>query len=277
MSRYTILCVDDEANILSALERVFMEEDDYEIITALGGEKGLDALKERPVDLIISDQRMPGMSGTEFLKKARKLYPDTIRIVLSGFADFDTVTAAINEGEIYRLIQKPWEDDQLLSNVKDSLEKYDLMRENKNLQEEIKKQNENLKELNIKLEEKVEERTKELLIRNKTLLLSQEMLDNISTPIIGISSDEMIVFINKKAKETYENSDKSVIGKDFNEVFPEDVVNVIKKVFQTNQKQIINDFKYKNHSNINLRCLPLHGTFAGKGMILEAIVNEEND
>ena len=115
MKRHTILCVDDEENILSALERVFLEEDNYEIITANSGKEGLKILEERPVDLIMSDQRMPEMSGTEFLKKSRVLYPDTIRIVLSGFSDFDTVTKAINEGEIYRLIQKPWEDSELLS------------------------------------------------------------------------------------------------------------------------------------------------------------------
>ena len=274
MRKYAILCVDDEENILSALERVFMEEDDYEVITALNGEKGLEILKERPVDLIISDQRMPGMSGTEFLKEARKHCPDTIRIVLSGFSDFDTVTGAINEGEIYRLIQKPWEDEQLLSSVKDSLEKYDLIRENKNLQEEVNKQNENLKELNIKLEEKVEERTKELLIRNQTLLLSQEMLENISTPIMGIGRDEMIVFMNKKAQEIYRNNEFSLIGKDIKEVLPEILVNMIKKVFETNQVKTVNDFKYNNNC-LTIKCLTLHGTFAGKGVILEMIVNEE--
>ena len=98
MSQYTILCVDDEENILTALERTFLEEEDYEILTANSGEEGLKLLEGNQVDLIISDQRMPGMSGVEFLKKARELYPDTIRIALSGFADFDTITKAINEG-----------------------------------------------------------------------------------------------------------------------------------------------------------------------------------
>jgi len=273
MSKYKILCVDDEENILSALERVFLEEEDYEIITANGGEKGLEILRERAVDLIISDQRMPGMSGTEFLKKARELRPDTIRIVLSGFADFDTITKAINEGEIYRLIQKPWEDDALLLAVKDSLERYELIRENKRLQEEIKKQNEELKRLNLQLEEKVKERTEELLLRNQVILLSQEMLHNISIPIVGVSSDGMIVLVNRQAQDIYENKGISMIGKDIGEVFSEDIVNTVKEVFQTQQPQVIENVSY-NHHRLTINCLPLSGQLAAKGVILEAIVKE---
>ena len=274
MSHYTILCVDDEENILSSLERVFLEEENYEIVTANSGEEGLKVLKERPVDLIISDQRMPGMSGTEFLKEARKLYPDTIRIVLSGFSDFDTITKAINEGEIYRLIQKPWEDGELLLAVKDSLEKYELMRENRKLQEEVKKQNEELKVFNLQLEEKVKQRTQDVMLRNQALLLSQEMLYNISTPIVGISSDEMIVFINKRAQNIYENNGTSVLGKDVEEVFTENIVNLIKKVFQTQQSQIIENVTC-NHHKLVLKCMPLSGKSAEKGIILETIVKDE--
>ncbi len=275
MSRYTILCVDDEENILSSLERVFLEEEDYEIITANSGEKGLEILKERSVDLIISDQRMPGMNGTEFLKKARKLYTDTIRIVLSGLSDFDTVMEAINEGEIYRLIQKPWEERDLLLAVKDSLERYELMRENKKFQNEIRRQNEELRILNVQLEEKVQERTQELLLRNQVLLLSQEMLHNISIPIIGISSDEMIVLINKRVEETYKNCGISV-GEDIKEVFPAAIVNMVKKVFQTQKYQTIEKFTFSHH-RLSVKCLPLLGQFAGKGVILETEVEKETD
>ena len=271
MSHYTILCVDDEENILSALERVFLEEDSYEIITATSGEKGLEILKERPVDLIISDQRMPGMSGTEFLKKARKLYPDTIRIVLSGFSDFDTVISSINEGEIYRLIQKPWDESELLLIVKDSLEKYTLIRENKKLQEEIRKQNEELKLLNQQLEEKVRGRTQELLVSNQVLTLSQEILHHVSTPILGISNDRTIVFINKLAQEIYDHNGVSVLGKDISEVFPDSLIDKVKGVFQDHEPCVIDGITYHRH-HLSLKLLPLLGQFAGKGIILETVV-----
>jgi len=274
MSQYAILCVDDEENILSSLERVFMEEEDYEIITANSGEKGLEILKEREIDLIISDQRMPGMSGTEFLKRARTLHPDTIRIVLSGYADFDTVTTAINEGEIYRLIQKPWQEDELLLVVKDSLERYELMRENKKLQEEIRKQNEELKTLNQQLEERVKDRTKELEISNQVLLLSQEILHHLSNPIVGISSDGMIVLINKEAQDVYEENGITLMGKDIVDVFSEDMVNIIQKTFQAQKIQTADNITY-NHHHLTLKCLPLSGQFAERGIILETEMKEQ--
>ena len=275
MSNYTILCVDDEENILSALQRVFLEEDNYEIITANSGNEGLKILKERPVDLIMSDQRMPEMSGTEFLKQARELYPDTIRIVLSGFSDFDTVTKAINEGEIYRLIQKPWEDSELLSVIKDCLDKYELLRENKKLQEEIEKQNAELKTFNLKLEEKVEERTQELFLRNQVLTLSQEMLHHISTAIIGVSSNEMIVLINKQAQNILESNGNSVIGEEIEEVFSEDVANGVKETFKTQKPQIIEKVNC-NHHQLSISCIPLAGEYANKGAILEITLKDEN-
>lgn len=274
MSRYSILCVDDEENILSSLERVFLEEEDYEIITANGGEKGLAILKERAVDLILSDQRMPGMSGTEFLKQARALHPDTIRIVLSGYADFDTITAAINEGEIYRLIQKPWQEDELLLVVKDSLEKYDLTRENKKLQEKISKQNEELKTLNQQLEERIKDRTRELEISNQVLLLSQEILHHLSSPTMGIGSDGMIALINKAAQDIYEQNGMSLMGKYIEDVFSEDMVNIIQKTFQTKRIQTAAGIVY-NHHRLALRCLPLSGPFAERGIILETEVRNE--
>ncbi|MBN1547204.1 MAG: response regulator [Syntrophaceae bacterium] len=274
MTRHSILCVDDEENILSSLERVFLEEEDYEIITANSGEKGLAILNERKIDLIISDQRMPGMSGTEFLKQARSLHPDTIRIVLSGYADFDTVTAAINEGEIYRLIQKPWQEYELLSVVKDSLEKYDLMRENKKLQKEISKQNEELKTLNHQLEERVKDRTRKLEMSNQVLLLSQEILHHLSNPIVGISSNGMIVLINKEAQNVYEDNGMSLMGKNIKDVFSEDVVNIIQKTFQTKQMQTADDI-ICNHNQLGLKCLPLSGQFSERGVILETEVRNE--
>ena len=273
MGQYTILCVDDEENILTALERTFLEEDNYEILTAKSGEDGLKILEGTQVDLIISDQRMPGMSGVEFLKKARELYPDTIRIALSGYADFDTITRAINEGEIYRLLQKPWEEIELLSTVKDTLEKHELKRENKNLQDEIRKQNGELRELTVRLEEKVEERTLELMLRNQTLLLSQEIVDDISIPVLGVGSDGTIALVNKSAQVIYGKNGIPLIGTDIQESLPDTIVAVIKEVFQSKTAQTVTNISY-NHCRFSVKCLPLTGQFADKGVVLETMVIE---
>lgn len=132
-----ILCVDDERNVLRAIERMFIDEN-YEIIAASSGEEGLEKLSSSEnVHVIISDYRMPGMNGVEFLKKACSLRPETIRIVLSGYADTAVVVAAINEGEIYRFIPKPWNEDELRMTIAKAVEMFALHRENAKLSEEL--------------------------------------------------------------------------------------------------------------------------------------------
>ena len=115
----TLLLVDDEPSILSALRRLFRREG-YRVLTAGGGNEALDILAVNPVQVIISDQRMPGMSGVEFLSKVKDLYPQTIRMVLSGYSELSAVTDAINRGAIWKYLNKPWEDEQLLREVRNA-------------------------------------------------------------------------------------------------------------------------------------------------------------
>jgi EAL domain-containing protein (putative c-di-GMP-specific phosphodiesterase class I)/FixJ family two-component response regulator len=115
----TLLLVDDEPNILHALERVF-EDEDYEILSASSGQEGLSLLEAHPAQIIISDQRMPIMTGSEFLTKVKELYPETIRIILSGYSDFQAIKDAINEGSIYKFFNKPWDDDLLRREIRDA-------------------------------------------------------------------------------------------------------------------------------------------------------------
>ena len=132
-----ILCVDDERNVLKALRRLFIDEEHYEIIVAESGEEGLEALaEEKDVRLVISDYRMPGMTGVEFLAQVCEKWPDTIRIVLSGYADTSAVVEAINQGQIYKFIPKPWNDEDLKTTVSAALEHQELQRQNALLNEE---------------------------------------------------------------------------------------------------------------------------------------------
>ncbi|MBI2381325.1 MAG: EAL domain-containing protein [Gammaproteobacteria bacterium] len=117
----TLLLVDDEPDVLRALKRMLRGEP-YRVLTAASAEEGLETLARYPIQVIVSDQRMPGMSGTDFLGKVRELYPGTVRMVLSGYADIKSVRDAINRGAIYRFIDKPWQDDEFLRHLRDAFE-----------------------------------------------------------------------------------------------------------------------------------------------------------
>lgn len=157
----TLLLVDDEASILSALRRLFRPQG-YRILTAESGTAGLEILERETVDLIISDMRMPEMDGATFLKQVRQRWPQIMRILLTGYADISSTVAAINEGEIYRYIAKPWDDNEIQTVVREALERQRLESENRRLTALTQAQNEELKALNAGLEQKVADRTAEL-------------------------------------------------------------------------------------------------------------------
>ncbi len=144
--KQAIMFVDDEQNILNSLMRLFRNED-YEIFTATGGADALKIIEENEIALIISDHRMPEMSGVELLSKVVEVSPDTIRIMLTGYADLEASIDAINKGEVYRFITKPWKDEELRLTVRQSLEYRELMLANRTLTRTVKRQHQILKKL----------------------------------------------------------------------------------------------------------------------------------
>lgn len=164
----TILCVDDEPNILSSLRRLF-RAGGYRILAAESGEQALALLDVERVDIIISDMRMPVMSGAELLRQVRARWPDITRLLLTGYADITSTITAINEGQIHRYITKPWTDHELLLVVKEALERKALQEDKERLEQLTFTQNEQLKTLNATLEQKVDERTADLALANDRL------------------------------------------------------------------------------------------------------------
>ena len=145
--KYQILFVDDEINVLKAMRRIFRQEN-YQLLTAGSGAEALDLLeKNQPVHVVISDHRMPGMTGTDLLKQIKVKYPKTIRIMLTGYADTDAVMGAVNEGAVYKFITKPWNDDDLRLTVGLALEQYDLIRENASLKKQAETHTKEIKRL----------------------------------------------------------------------------------------------------------------------------------
>jgi len=165
---HSLLLVDDEENILNSLKRTLRKEQ-YRIITAQSGMEGLSVIDREKISLVLSDHRMPGMEGVEFLNEVRQKSPDTIRMMLTGYADMQSVMNAINHGEVYRFITKPWDDEEIRFIVRDALRHYDLIDENRELQALTHRQNIELKDLNNNLEDKVAERTKEVEVLYKDL------------------------------------------------------------------------------------------------------------
>lgn len=141
-----ILIVDDEENVISALRRALRKEG-YELRFATRPGDALALLREEPSDLVLSDHLMPDMTGLEFLKTVRNRHPDTVRLMLTGHADMQTAIDAINQGEIYRFLTKPWDDTELKVTLHLAFEQLDLERENRRLLARVRYQDELLKSI----------------------------------------------------------------------------------------------------------------------------------
>jgi len=148
---YSILCIDDEENILNVLNRILRGEG-YNVFLAKSGPEGLDILSKEQIDLVLCDQRMPQMSGFEVLRIVIKEYPDVMRIMLSGHSNFESLIKTISEGEIFRFISKPWSTQELKETIKAALEQKNIIREVKELLSNVEgKDSELIKHISVEL------------------------------------------------------------------------------------------------------------------------------
>lgn len=173
-----VLYVDDEEHNLTSFTANFRRN--YQVLTAKNGKEGLELLKKHEVEVVITDQRMPQMSGVEFAEAVANFNPDIVRIILTGFSDMQAIVDAINKGGIYRYISKPWQKDELKLAIDNAIETYRLRKHNKEL---IR----NLQQLNAELEEKINERTEALARKNKEL----EEINQEKNHLIGIVAHDL--------------------------------------------------------------------------------------
>jgi response regulator RpfG family c-di-GMP phosphodiesterase len=265
-SQHTVLFVDDEENILNSLKRLLRKEG-YKILTATSGTAGLEMLKEHDIHLVVTDQRMPGMSGTEFLAKVKENYPEVIRIVLSGYTEVDSITESINKGNIYKFMLKPWNDQNVKLEIKQALEQYELMQVNKTLHEKLIEKNEELEKINENLEMLVKERTKDFEIQNQALELSRAILEDLPIPVMGISSEMMIVLINRKVETLSLNNNSIGIGKKLTDFFSSDVEKKIAGVLTAETSDSLAGYRISKIV-YDLNFIPLSGRFRGKGVVM---------
>ncbi len=167
---HKVLIVDDDEDVAKAIARI-VKRLRINFTYASDGNKALEKVQNTltPFSIIISDQRMPGMKGSEFLEQARKISPDTIRFLVTGYSDMDAVLEAINKGAIHRYISKPWDTKDFINAIKNGIKQYELIIENEQLLRLAKEQNTKLYELNCELREKTEAHQKNIENLNREI------------------------------------------------------------------------------------------------------------
>ncbi len=164
----SVLFVDDEVNILKALQRLLRQED-MTVLSASGAREAFELLEQHPAQVVVTDQRMPDMCGVDLLSSVRERWPDVVRMMLTGYTEMGVAVEAINRGEIYRLITKPWNDDELRATLRQAFDHHALKTEIRRLNQVTREQNFRLQDMNRNLEEKVRERTRQVAQKHQEL------------------------------------------------------------------------------------------------------------
>ncbi|MEO8057094.1 MAG: EAL domain-containing protein [Burkholderiales bacterium] len=218
----TLLLVDDEENILASLKRL-LRRDGYNIITACGAAEGLQRLAETEVDVIVSDQRMPGMTGVELLRRAKELYPDSIRMVLSGYTELQSIIDAVNEGAIYKFLTKPWDDERLRGHVAEAFRQKDMADENRRLARQIESANADFIELNARLELAVSQQREQADLLATSTGSMRDALDSLPAPVLGSAADGTLAFVNREAEALLPGA-AAMLGRPLREVLPNELL-----------------------------------------------------
>lgn len=190
-----LLLVDDELNVVHSLQRA-LRSAGMTIHTATTPARAFELLAQYPIGVVLSDQRMPEMTGSEFLKRVKTLYPATRRIVLSGYTELQSITAAINQGAISKFLTKPWNDDELLQALQSAFEDYELAVENHRLQGE-------LSVTNRRLEVALRQQSVRLRHGESVLNAFQLAVGALPVPVIGVDAEGDLVLINTAAADLF--------------------------------------------------------------------------
>lgn len=225
MMTNTLLCVDEDRNILNALKRQLRNED-FRLLTADSTDQGLELLAKESIQVVMVDQLMPGISGVEFLRQVKEKYPRTVRIVLSGFADIATILDAINQGEIFRFLPKPWEDEELRTTVRQCFEHFRLLAKTEILLAQVKRQYLELQVVNQHLEEA-------MALRTQVLQMTQSIIQHLPIPILGVSEDGVLVMLNSLALKRMSVISPVTLGDSLDEFLPQPIQSHIEEIMAT--------------------------------------------
>ena len=195
-------------------------------MTANSTDQGLELLAKESIQVVMVDQLMPGISGVEFLRQVKEKYPRTVRIVLSGFADIATILDAINQGEIFRFLHKPWEDEELRTTVRQCFEHFQLLTKNKLLLAQVKQQNLELQTVNQHLEEA-------MALRTHVLQMTQSIIQHLPVPMLGVSEEGMVVMMNSLALKKLSGVSPVTLGDSLDEFLPQPIRSHIEEIMDS--------------------------------------------
>lgn len=283
LKKYTILYVDDEESNLRIFKNTFRR--DYNILTALSGEEGLNLLQNQQVDLILTDQRMPGISGVDFLKKAIGKFPGLNRILVTAYTDYDVLRDAVNELNIFQYIEKPWREDDIKLTIDSALEVHRLRIENQKLTSTLIENNNELKRINEELNQEIDKHkiTQIELIREKNYAescnkLKSAFLANMShevrTPMNSIKGFIELVnddYIKSETRKDYLN----IINRSCDQLLHimSDIIEISKidsgNIDLKSELFSVNDLLHKVYDH----CKPKNTTLE---FVLDALLPEEN-
>ena len=275
MNRH-ILIVDDEPNILNSLSRL-LEEEDYVAYRGNSGQEGLAILEStRSIGVVLSDQRMPQMTGTEFLRAAKEKFTFKVRMILSGYSELQTLTEAINEGSIIKFICKPWDDDQLLKAISEAFEYYELSERNRILSQELIDTNRQLEKLNSELESKVNEKTHNLQLHIASLRVHQEALEHFPFGVLALDNELSVVLENARSRSTLTRTENSSLGLHIADALKEDYKEAIEASRQTicQDAKPVMELQYEDSS---LQIHRLGSATHSIGLLLIAIPHNHSD
>lgn len=214
-----VLVVDDEKSIANSIKRLLYTHN-LDVITASNGEEALECINANPdISVIISDQRMPKMTGSELFARVSSDYPNIRRILITGYTDLESIRAAVNTGQIFRFLLKPWDDDELISCVEDGVHAFEMITENQQLKEKLISANANL-------EESIERKTRVLNMNILSLQRYEKIVEQLPIGIVCISHDGMVVLANLQFCKDFEFS-SAVEGRSYRRVIPEQMHHMI--------------------------------------------------
>jgi len=213
-----LLLLDDEPNILRSLRRVFRGQP-WEVHTASTPDEAFELLARHAVGVVISDQRMPLMRGTDFLARVKQLYPDTVRIVLSGYTELQSVTEAINEGAIYKFLTKPWNDQHLNHEVEHAFRQYEAVAQSQLLEQR-------LRDSNSLLETRLKQNELRLQREEAALDVTHEALSVVPVPVLGVDASGMIAISNAAADRLF-GEGCSMVGENAADVLPQELAQLL--------------------------------------------------